>query len=156
MVIFQKKEGSLFELSTAQQIAFESIKTNFDSFDVTLLHGVTASGKTEIYIKLIEEYIEQDKQVLFLLPEIALTTQLVQRLTDYFGNQVAVFHSKYTNNERVEVWNQLLEKSEKAKIVIGVRSALFLPFSNLKRPASLISKAIAFALLVEVEFRLML
>jgi len=130
-VIFQKKEGSLFELSTAQQIAFESIKTNFDSFDVTLLHGVTASGKTEIYIKLIEEYIEQDKQVLFLLPEIALTTQLVQRLTDYFGNQVAVFHSKYTNNERVEVWNQLLEKSEKAKIVIGVRSALFLPFSNL-------------------------
>jgi primosomal protein N' (replication factor Y) len=130
-VVFEKKEGSLFELSLAQQKAFESIKTNFNNFDVTLLHGVTASGKTEVYIKLIEEYIEQEKQVLFLLPEIALTTQLVQRLTDYFGNQVAVFHSKYTNNERVEVWNQLLEKSEKAKIVIGVRSALFLPFSNL-------------------------
>jgi len=130
-VVFKKKENSLFELSASQQIAFESIKTNFHNFDVTLLHGVTASGKTEVYIKLIEEYIEQEKQVLFLLPEIALTTQLVQRLTDYFGNQVAVFHSKYTNNERVEVWNQLLENSEKAKIVIGVRSALFLPFSNL-------------------------
>jgi primosomal protein N' (replication factor Y) len=130
-VIFEKKENYLFELSAAQQIAFDSIKTNFNNFDVTLLHGVTASGKTEVYIKLIEEYIDQEKQVLFLLPEIALTTQLVQRLTDYFGNQVAVFHSKYTNNERVEVWNQLLEKSEKAKIVIGVRSALFLPFSNL-------------------------
>ena len=130
-VVFEKKENSLFELSTAQKAAFDSIKTNFNNFDVTLLHGVTASGKTEVYIKLIEEYIAQEKQVLFLLPEIALTTQLVQRLTDYFGNQVAVFHSKYTNNERVEVWNQLLEKSEKARIVIGVRSALFLPFSNL-------------------------
>lgn len=130
-VVFEKKENSLFELSTAQKVAFDSIKTNFNNFDVTLLHGVTASGKTEVYIKLIEEYIAQEKQVLFLLPEIALTTQLVQRLTDYFGNQVAVFHSKYTNNERVEVWNQLLEKSEKARIVIGVRSALFLPFSNL-------------------------
>lgn len=130
-VIFEKKENSLFTLSIAQNTAFESIKTNFQNFDVTLLHGVTASGKTEIYIKLMEEYINQEKQVLFLLPEIALTTQLVQRLTAYFGNQVAVFHSKYTNNERVEVWKQLLENSEKAKIVIGVRSALFLPFSNL-------------------------
>src|SRR5690606_5087936 len=101
------------------------------TFDVNLLHGVTASGKTEIYIKLIEQYLANDKQVLFLLPEIALTTQLVQRLTAYFGNQVAVFHSKYTNNERVEVYNQVLENSEKAKVVIGVRSALFLPFSNL-------------------------
>lgn len=69
--------------------------------------------------------------MLFLLPEIALTTQLVQRLTAYFGNEVAVFHSKYTNNERIEVWNQVLENSPKAKVVIGVRSALFLPFSNL-------------------------
>jgi primosomal protein N' (replication factor Y) len=98
---------------------------------VNLLHGVTASGKTEIYIKLLEQYIKAGKQVLFLLPEIALTTQLVQRLTAYFGNEVAVFHSKYTNNERIEVWNQVLENSSKAKVVIGVRSALFLPFSNL-------------------------
>ncbi|MFD2909366.1 primosomal protein N' [Flavobacterium ardleyense] len=130
-VAFEKEENSQFTLSEAQQNAFDSIKTNLEEFDVSLLHGVTASGKTEIYIKLLEEYIQAGKQVLFLLPEIALTTQLVQRLTAYFGNEVAVFHSKYTNNERIEVWNQVLENSPKAKVVIGVRSALFLPFSNL-------------------------
>ena len=130
-VSFEEDENAAFNLSEAQQKAFDSIVSNFTAFDVNLLHGVTASGKTEIYIKLIEQYLAIDKQVLFLLPEIALTTQLVQRLTAYFGNQVAVFHSKYTNNERVEVYNQVLENSEKAKVVIGVRSALFLPFSNL-------------------------
>ena len=130
-VAFEKEENSHFTLSEAQQDAFDSIKINLEEFDVTLLHGVTASGKTEIYIKLLEEYMQAGKQVLFLLPEIALTTQLVQRLTAYFGNEVAVFHSKYTNNERIEVWNQVLENSPKAKVVIGVRSALFLPFSNL-------------------------
>ncbi len=118
-------------LSKAQQTAFEEIKQSFIEKEVCLLHGVTSSGKTEIYTKLIEEYIAQDKQVLYLLPEIALTTQLVSRLTQHFGNQVAVFHSKYSNNERVEVWNQVLNRSEKAQIVIGARSALFLPFSNL-------------------------
>ncbi|SHJ67254.1 replication restart helicase PriA [Flavobacterium haoranii] len=126
-----KDEDYTIHLSKAQQVAFNEIKEGFLNSNVTLLHGVTASGKTEIYIKLIEEYIQEDKQVLFLLPEIALTTQLVQRLTDYFGNQVSVFHSKYTNNERIEVWNRLLDNSEHAKVVIGVRSALFLPFSNL-------------------------
>ena len=130
-VAFNKEENSHFSLSEAQLSAFESIRENLKSYDVNLLHGVTASGKTEIYIKLLEEYIKDGKQVLFLLPEIALTTQLVQRLTAYFGNEVAVFHSKYTNNERIEVWNQVLENSPKAKVVIGVRSALFLPFSNL-------------------------
>ena len=130
-VAFEKEENSHFTLSEAQQDAFDSIKINLEEFDVTLLHGVTASGKTEIYIKLLEEYMQAGKQVLFLLPEIAITTQLVQRLTAYFGNEVAVFHSKYTNNERIEVWNQVLENSPKAKVVIGVRSALFLPFSNL-------------------------
>lgn len=130
-VTFDKEEDSQFTLSEAQQAAFDSIQENFKTFDVNLLHGVTASGKTEIYIKLLEQYIKEGKQVLFLLPEIALTTQLVQRLTAYFGNEVAVFHSKYTNNERIEVWNQVLENSPKAKVVIGVRSALFLPFSNL-------------------------
>ncbi|MEC4003811.1 primosomal protein N' [Flavobacterium sp. SUN052] len=118
-------------LSEAQNLAFEEIKTSFETKEVSLLHGVTSSGKTEIYTKLIEEYIAQGKQVLYLLPEIALTTQLVSRLTAHFGNEVAVFHSKYSNNERVEVWNQVLGNSEKAKIVIGARSALFLPFSNL-------------------------
>lgn len=130
-VTFDKGENTHFALSEAQQKAFDSIQDNFKSFDVSLLHGVTASGKTEIYIKLLEQYVQQDKQVLFLLPEIALTTQLVQRLTAYFGNEVAVFHSKYSNNERIEVWNQVLENSPKAKVVIGVRSAMFLPFSNL-------------------------
>lgn len=130
-VVFEEEEDLKINLSLAQNTALQSIESNFINHDVNLLHGVTASGKTEVYIKLIEKYIENDKQVLFLLPEIALTTQLVQRLTAYFGNQVAVFHSKYTNNERVEVWNQVLESSEKAKVVIGVRSALFLPFSNL-------------------------
>ena len=130
-VAFEKEENSQFVLSEAQQVAFDGIKTNLQEFDVNLLHGITASGKTEVYIKLLEEYVQAGKQVLFLLPEIALTTQLVQRLTAYFGNEVAVFHSKYTNNERIEVWNQVLEQSEKAKVVIGVRSALFLPFSNL-------------------------
>ena len=118
-------------LSEAQQKAFLEIKDSFLSKEVSLLHGVTSSGKTEIYTRLIEEFIAEGKQVLYLLPEIALTTQLVSRLTAHFGNQVAVFHSKYSNNERVEVWNQVLENSEKAKIVIGARSALFLPFSNL-------------------------
>ena len=130
-VAFDKEDDSQFTLSEVQQTAFDSIQENFKTFDVNLLHGVTASGKTEIYIKLLEQYIKDGKQVLFLLPEIALTTQLVQRLTAYFGNEVAVFHSKYTNNERIEVWNQVLENSPKAKVVIGVRSALFLPFSNL-------------------------
>ena len=118
-------------LSEAQQTAFNSIVSSFETKEVTLLHGVTSSGKTEIYIKLIEEYLKQDQQILYLLPEIALTTQLVSRLTAHFGNKVAVYHSKYSNNERVEVWNQLLQNSEKAQIVIGARSALFLPFNNL-------------------------
>lgn len=130
-VVFDQATDSQFTLSAPQQKAYESIQQNLNHFEVNLLHGITASGKTEIYIKLLEHYVQQGKQVLFLLPEIALTTQLVQRLTAYFGNEVAVFHSKYTNNERIEVWNQVLEQSPKAKVVIGVRSALFLPFSNL-------------------------
>jgi primosomal protein N' (replication factor Y) len=124
------RDGEL-KLSTDQQIAFESIKENFKQKPVCLLHGITSSGKTEIYIKLIEEYLAVGKQVLYLLPEIALTAQLVSRLRTHFGNKVAVFHSKYSNNERVEVWNQVLLNAEKAQIVIGARSALFLPFHDL-------------------------
>ena len=119
------------KLSEAQNEAFVAIKDNFDSKEVCLLHGVTSSGKTEIYIKLIEEHLATGKQILYLLPEIALTTQLVGRLSAYFGNKVAVFHSKYNNNERIEVWNQVLQNSEKAQVVIGARSALFLPFNSL-------------------------
>jgi len=126
----KEREGEL-ELSVAQQNAFQSIKEALEEKPVCLLHGVTSSGKTEIYIKLIEEYLATGKQVLYLLPEIALTTQLVSRLRTHFGNKVAVFHSKYNNNERVEVWNQVLSNAEKAQIVIGARSALFLPFYDL-------------------------
>ncbi len=119
------------KLSLVQEQAFQEIEVSFETKEVTLLHGVTSSGKTEIYIQLIEKQISKGKQVLYLLPEIALTTQLVSRLQTYFGNKVAVYHSKYSNNERVEVWKQVLTSSEKAQIVIGARSSLFLPFSKL-------------------------
>ncbi|GAB4157067.1 MAG: primosomal protein N' [Winogradskyella sp.] len=119
------------ELNEVQTTALKNIKRSFESKSVTLLHGVTSSGKTEIYVKLIEEQLNLGKQVLYLLPEIALTTQLVQRLQDYFGDKVAVFHSRYSNNERVEVWQNLKNNLEKAQLVIGARSALLLPFSNL-------------------------
>lgn len=119
------------KLNRNQQIAFENIEKSFEERDICLLHGVTGSGKTEIYIKLIEKYLEENKQILYLLPEIALTTQLVTRLTKHFGNKVVVYHSKYSNNERVEVWNNVLKSSANAQIIIGARSALFLPFNNL-------------------------
>ncbi|MFP9113390.1 primosomal protein N' [Flavobacterium sp. RHBU_3] len=130
-VSFSESGDAGFKLSDRQQVALNTIKASFELLPVTLLHGITSSGKTEVYIQLIEEYINSGKQVLYLLPEIALTTQLVHRLSAYFGNKVAVFHSKYTNNERIEVWNQVLQQSEKAQVVIGARSALFLPFQNL-------------------------
>jgi primosomal protein N' (replication factor Y) (superfamily II helicase) len=119
------------QLSVEQQSAFESIKESFKDKSVCLLHGITSSGKTEIYIKLIEEYLVTGKQVLYLLPEIVLTAQLVARIRTHFGDKVAVFHSKFNNNERVEVWNHVLTNAPKAQIVIGVRSSLFLPFTNL-------------------------
>ncbi|SNB42858.1 Primosomal protein N [Flavobacterium psychrophilum] len=130
-VSFDDVNISQIVLSEPQDKALSAIETVFTSKEVCLLHGITASGKTEVYIKLVEKFLEQKKQCLYLLPEIALTTQLVSRLTKHFGNKVAVFHSKYSNNERVEVWNQVLNSSEKAQIVIGARSALFLPFQDL-------------------------
>ena len=130
-VQFESDENAGFRLSEKQQIALDEIKAAFNQHAVTLLHGITSSGKTELYIRLIEEYIATGKQVLYLLPEIALTTQLTDRLSAYFGNQVAVYHSKYSNNERIETWQHVLSGSEKAKVVIGARSALFLPFEDL-------------------------
>ncbi|MGB5436123.1 MAG: primosomal protein N' [Maribacter sp.] len=126
--------GNTFDLKALnefQQKALEDIYLGFGANKVTLLHGVTSSGKTEVYVKLIEECINRGKQALYLLPEIALTTQLISRLQDYFGEKVSVYHSKYSIHERVEVWNNVLAKKEKAKIVIGARSALFLPYSDL-------------------------
>jgi primosomal protein N' (replication factor Y) len=118
-------------LNDYQEIALKEIKESFETQNVTLLHGVTSSGKTEVYVKLIEDALSQGKQVLYLLPEIALTAQLITRLQNYFGEQVAVFHSKYSTHERVEVWNNVLNNSAKAKIVLGARSSIFLPFNNL-------------------------
>ena len=122
---------SIMDLSDAQQQAYKEINTCFIEQDVVLLHGVTASGKTEIYIKLIEQQLSGDKQVLFMLPEIALTTQLISRLQYYFGEKIGVYHSKYSVNERVELWNNVLQNKAKTQIIIGARSSLFLPFSNL-------------------------
>jgi len=124
-------DKTLMTLSNAQQKAYEQINTCFEKQDVVLLHGVTASGKTEIYIQLIERQLSRGKQVLFMLPEIALTTQLISRLQFYFGKKIAVYHSKYSVNERVEVWNNVLNNKDKAQIVIGARSSLFLPYANL-------------------------
>ena len=118
-------------LNEWQQEAFEKINTILSQDEVCLLHGVTSSGKTEIYIKIIENIISQGKQVLYLLPEIALTSQLVSRLQVYFGEQVVVYHSKYSVNERMEVYRHVLSSNPKAKIVLGARSSLFLPFQNL-------------------------
>lgn len=117
-------------LSAQQQKAYEKIQLQFKEKNICLLHGVTSSGKTSIYIQMLQDMLNEGKQSLFLLPEIALTTQIVSRLRSFFGNKVAVFHSKITQNERQEVWHQILNSSEKAQIIIGARSALFLPFSN--------------------------
>jgi primosomal protein N' (replication factor Y) len=118
-------------LNEHQEKTLVEITKTFESQNITLLHGVTSSGKTEIYVKLIEDQLKAKKQVLYLLPEIALTTQLVERLQNYFGEQVAVFHSKYSSHERVEVWNNVLNNLPKAQIVLGARSSVLLPFKNL-------------------------
>lgn len=118
-------------LSEAQQTALNEIKQSFEKTDVSLLHGVTSSGKTEIYVQLIAETIASGKQVLYMLPEIALTTQLITRLQNYFAHKVSVYHSKYTLNERVEVWNNVLAESDKTSIILGARSSMFLPYTNL-------------------------
>ena len=121
------------ELNTEQQKALEAIRKGLSGHQVQLLHGVTGSGKTELYIHLIREALEQGEQVLYLLPEIALTTQIIQRLKKYFGDQVGVFHSHYSQNERTEVWQAVVRFPDRNSypIVLGARSAVFLPFQKL-------------------------
>ena len=119
-----------FKLSEAQDTAFHEIKHAFREKDVVLLYGVTASGKTQLYIKLIEDALATGGQALFLLPEIALTTQIVERIKHYFGEAIGVYHSKFNDFERVEIWNKVLNGTY--KVVLGARSAVFLPFNDLK------------------------
>jgi len=118
-----------FTLSVAQEKSLQEIRKGFADKPVCLLHGVTASGKTEVYTKLIEEFILQGKQVLYMLPEIALTAQIIRRLQKHFGGYIAIYHSKFNPNERVEIWNKV--KSGETKVILGARSSLFLPFKEL-------------------------
>jgi primosomal protein N' (replication factor Y) len=120
-------------LSEAQSAAFESVKLQFNEKDIVLLHGVTSSGKTEIYIHLIEEQLKRGKQVLYMLPEIALTTQIIHRLKRHFGAVTGVYHSRFSDPEKVEIWKRVAEKDplNSYRLILGVRSSLFLPFSDL-------------------------
>ncbi len=131
-----EKHAADIILSPHQQAAIDSVRQAFQAHDVALLHGITSSGKTELYIKLIQEALDRQKQVLYLLPEIALTTQIINRLRRYFGDRIGVYHSRYNDSERVEIWNHCLALDQGAnagrfQVILGARSSLFLPFSNL-------------------------
>ena len=136
LVDISAENAAEVQLSVPQDNAYQQIKHSFGQFSVTLLHGVTGSGKTEIYIKLIDEVLKQGKQVLYLLPEIALTSQIVNRLRKYFGEKVGVYHSRFNEYERVEIWDRVLnggeqDDSAKYQLILGARSALLLPYKNL-------------------------
>lgn len=118
-----------FTLTPAQQKSFDELVEQMPGKPVCLLHGITASGKTQVYIKLIERFIRQGKQVLYLLPEIALTSQIIRRLQKHFGGYIGIYHSRFNQNERVEIWNKV--KTGELKIVLGARSSVFLPFQDL-------------------------
>jgi primosomal protein N' (replication factor Y) (superfamily II helicase) len=120
------------DLSEIQTEAFSSIKEQFKKKDTVLLAGVTSSGKTEIYIHLIEQELKKGKQVLYMLPEIAITTQIISRLENYFGPETGVYHSKFSDAEKVEIWRRVADKTKRGyKLIVGVRSSLFLPFNDL-------------------------
>lgn len=118
-----------FELSKVQQEALTKVKGELDSKNICLVHGVTGSGKTMLYMEIISEMISQNKQALYLLPEITLTTQIIKKLQKCFGGNIAIYHSKFNNKERMEIWNKV--KNGEVRVVIGARSALFLPFKDL-------------------------
>ena len=119
-------------LNTEQQQAYDHISNDFKEKDVALLYGITGSGKTEVYIRMIREVLDKGKQVLYLLPEIALTTQIIERLKRIFGDRVGVYHSRFNQNERVEIWHAVLRgQTGKYDLLLGARSALFLPYSKL-------------------------
>jgi primosomal protein N' (replication factor Y) len=126
---FDEHKVETFALNEYQEKALNQINEQFLNKDVVLLKGVTSSGKTHVYVRLIEQTLNQGKQVLYLLPEIAITSQIIHRIRKYFGEKCVAFHNKIGDNERVEIWNKV--KSGEIKIVIGARSAIFLPFANL-------------------------
>tara|TARA_B100001093_G_scaffold112955_1_gene105287 strand:- start:22532 stop:24958 length:2427 start_codon:yes stop_codon:yes gene_type:complete len=126
-----KNQINTKELSSHQDTALTNIQKSFLEKNVTLLHGVTSSGKTEIYVKLIEGYLKLNKQVLFLVPEIALTTQLISRLKLFFGDKLAVYHSRYSLEHRTEIWKKIINDDPKCRVVLGARSSIFLPFVKL-------------------------
>ena len=130
-----QRSTSSIQLTEAQKKAYSQIKEGFEQHQPVLLHGVTSSGKTEIYIQIIQEALDKGKQVLYLLPEIALTAQIINRLKQYFGDRLGVYHSRYGTNERVEVWQQVNDfaknRGTQRQVIIGSRSAIFLPYSDL-------------------------
>ncbi len=121
------------KLSDAQYVAFQAVKSEFATKEVTLLHGITSSGKTELYIHLIEEQLKLGKQVLYMLPEIALTTQIILRLKKHFGSVTGVYHSRFSDPEKVEIWKRVADNDpvNGYRLILGVRSSIFLPFSDL-------------------------
>jgi primosomal protein N' (replication factor Y) len=138
--LFSDNQNSTAPLNDFQCMARKEIDLSFKEGKPVLLHGITSSGKTEVYTSIIEEVIEKGQQVLFLVPEIALTTQLIYRLKKVFGNKIGIYHSKFSENERVEIWNHLIsddgqglykKQNSDLKVILGARSALLLPFSNL-------------------------
>lgn len=134
LLVDNTKTKALNTLNSAQTDALSKIQEFFKKKDTVLLHGVTSSGKTEVYIHLITKYIQEGKQILYLLPEIALSTQIVERLKAFFGNKVGIYHSRYSDAERVEVWKNIVDaehEHSKFSVILGVRSAIFLPFTNL-------------------------
>jgi primosomal protein N' (replication factor Y) len=130
---YGNRHEPLRTLSDKQQIAYNSICSSFKEKDIVLLHGVTSSGKTEIYIHLIEEQLRKGKQVLYMLPEIALTTQIILRLQKHFGRETGVYHSRFNDQERVEIWKRVADENPVTgyRLILGVRSSIFLPFNNL-------------------------
>lgn len=136
-LMFDQKEKTAKTLNAIQSQAVKEIEQQFESKQAVLLHGVTGSGKTEIYSELIHKTVSEGRQVLYLVPEIALTTQLINRIRAVFGDMVGIYHSKFSENERVEIWNSIIQENEQRidakhfKVILGTRSALFLPFSRL-------------------------
>ena len=128
--ISEVQMGEVYPLNEFQQTALNEIEKQFIEKTVVLLHGVTSSGKTELYIHLINKVLAEGKQVLYLVPEIALTTQLTTRLKRVFGKRLGVYHSKFSDAERVEIWNNVLN-DQTYDVIIGVRSSIFLPLRQL-------------------------